>query len=433
MKTIKLLTRSRRAILFSAKSTSRILLSKQGVRHGSWYRVGERAQSTSPAGQPNFAGQNSPGVKDTEKSSSKGSRFQTVPFYSYFRSLKWTPIPLSLGFALLAYQHYRRVLRRGAQGTQCTEEELIKNDWEITCYRMMPWKSVSRVWGWVNNIDLPPWARERVLTWYVNAFDCDLNEAEVGDLTAYRNLGEFFRRDLKAGLRPVDPNSSVVSPADGKVLHHGKVDCGVIEQVKGVSYSLPVFLGVPAWITQKSPIASASNINKVNSEEYCSTLLKHKKGTSLYYFVVYLAPGDYHKFHSPADWQVEFRRHFAGELLSVSPSVAGWIGGLFSLNERAVYVGSWKHGFFSMTAVGATNVGSIRVYGDADLHTNSRRLKKNTHQDKWFEKPIALKKGDCFGEFNLGSTIVIVFEAPDDSKFNLCDGGRVRVGEGLLP
>ncbi len=48
----------------------------------------------------------------------------------------------------------------------------------------------------------------------------------------------------------------------------------------------------------------------------------------------------------------------------MNPSVASWIGGLFSLNERAVYVGTWRHGFFSMTAVGATNVGSIRVYGD---------------------------------------------------------------------
>jgi len=34
------------------------------------------------------------------------------------------------------------------------------------------------------------------------------------------------------------------------------------------------------------------------------------------------------------------------------------------LNERAVYVGEWEHGFFSMTAVGATNVGSIKVHSD---------------------------------------------------------------------
>jgi phosphatidylserine decarboxylase len=47
--------------------------------------------------------------------------------------------------------------------------------------------------------------------------------------------------------------------------------------------------------------------------------------------------------------------------------MAQWIPDLFTLNERAVYVGRWKHGFFSLTAVGATNVGSIHVYCDKVL------------------------------------------------------------------
>ena len=35
--------------------------------------------------------------------------------------------------------------------------------------------------------------------------------------------------------------------------------------------------------------------------------------------------------------------------------------GLFALNERTVLLGSWVHGFFSYTAVGAFNVGSIQL------------------------------------------------------------------------
>jgi len=53
-----------------------------------------------------------------------------------------------------------------------------------------------------------------------------------------------------------------------------------------------------------------------------------------------------------------------GLLLGVSPYFARHIPGLLSLNERVVYIGEWQHGFMALTAVGATNVGSIRIYHD---------------------------------------------------------------------
>lgn len=58
---------------------------------------------------------------------------------------------------------------------------------------------------------------------------------------------------------------------------------------------------------------------------------------------------------------------FSGDLLSVSELVARRVRGLFNFNERAVYYGTWQHGFFAMAAVGATNVGSIKVYHDKVL------------------------------------------------------------------
>jgi phosphatidylserine decarboxylase len=44
---------------------------------------------------------------------------------------------------------------------------------------------------------------------------------------------------------------------------------------------------------------------------------------------------------------------------------------------------------------------------------------------------IEMGKGQPFGEFRLGSTIVLLFEAPKDYKFKLVNGQRILVGEGI--
>lgn len=78
--------------------------------------------------------------------------------------------------------------------------------------------------------------------------------------------------------------------------------------------------------------------------------------------------------------------------------------------------------FFFFTPAGATNVGSVQVYLDEDLKTNKwRGLKVGTNKDKDFDelrlkKETVLKKGELVGQFNMGSTIVLVFEAPNTFK-----------------
>ncbi len=161
---------------------------------------------------------------------------------------------------------------------------------------------------------------------------------------------------------------------------------------------------------------------------------------------------------------VERRRHFAGELYSVSPYLQRTLPGLFTLNERVVLLGRWRWGFFSYVPVGATNVGSIKINFDRELRTNS--LTTDTAADRSAEEAAkkgepylgyaeatyenssavleghALRRGEEMGGFQLGSTIVLVFEAPVSEQdpsgqahkgwtWAVEKGQKIKVGQAL--
>jgi phosphatidylserine decarboxylase len=268
---------------------------------------------------------------------------------------------------------------------------------------------MSRLWGYINSLELPVWFRPYSLSVYAYAFGCNLDEIEPADLKAYPSLGSFFYRKLKPGVRPVDA-AVLVSPADGTVLHFGTIQGRRIEQVKGITYSLDALLGVerpgsPVAVTnttasehnrdmsivddrefanvngieysldqliggsstpgsetpttegieETGAVADASGPPKkfgaqidasvVEPEQNIQETLVHdasvaremglkavleegekvrkrrstsatsvKPGNALFFSVIYLAPGDYHRFHSPTAWVVEKRRHFVGML-----------------------------------------------------------------------------------------------------------------------
>lgn len=81
---------------------------------------------------------------------------------------------------------------------------------------------------------------------------------------------------------------------------------------------------------------------------------------------------------------------------------------------------------------GATNVGTVKVYFDKALQTNRPKYRHAYNsRDKCLGTTVSLTKGDAFGEFRMGSTIVLVFEAPVNFNFRIAPGHRVRMGECL--
>lgn len=353
--------------------------------------------------------------------------------------------------------------------------------WQVRAYGALPLKMASRAWGHFNSIDLPEKMREPSFKFYAWLFGVNLDEMKDPNLQNYKNLGEFFYRELRAGTRPI-ADSPLVSPCDGKMLQFGTlVENSRIEKVKGVSYTLDSFLGskeskqvnIPPpehgiELERHQAFARMNGISytvdeMVGSENHDVTkigdmtaesqftppkeLLGPYKGpdpkSQMFYCVIYLAPGDYHRFHSPASWVTQMRRHYVGELFSVAPYFQSRMADLFCLNERVALLGRWRYGFFSMTPVGATNVGSIIINFDSHLRTNSRydleglRSRKSDCYEATYRaaSPVLhgfpLVRGDEIGGFKLGSTIVLIFEAPGHFEFKVREGDHVKMGQAL--
>ncbi|KAL7753750.1 phosphatidylserine decarboxylase 1 [Sorochytrium milnesiophthora] len=412
----------------------------------------------------------------------------------------WIPtIPVGVGLSLIAFIQYRRLARKRQQLPAHQTDDAgpvhvsMDAPWQLHLLLTLPLRSLSRLWGYMHNdIVIPVWLRSPLYRLYAGLFGCNLDEMKQPDLKAYPNLGTFFYREIDLDrYRPVDPTAEVISPCDGTIIHWGVIAStgDIVHNVKGASYKVAQLLGKREMDIREhshsQQVLTSEQIMRINTIEYgveellgveagAETEVEHatvtgaatttgaapsasqsgsamaakvpdtiKKG--LFFAVIYLAPGDYHRFHSPVDWEVKERRHIHGELLSVSPKLLDVVPDLFTLNERVALMGTWKHGMFSMIPVGATNVGSVKINFDDTLLTNVAKPEKHVTL-RLYDPPVKSQKLDEMGGFMLGSTIVLVFEAPLEQFVWTIDqlkekrmveglvgprGVRIKVGESL--
>jgi phosphatidylserine decarboxylase len=261
----------------------------------------------------------------------------------------------------------------------------------------VPRAALTRFMGWFSKIENPLVRDISIGCWRLFS-DLDLSEAEK---THFKSLHDCFTRELRPGLRPADPDPSiVVSPSDGIIGAYGSIRDGELYQIKGAPYSLLDLVGDPTLVET------------------------HKNGR---FVTLRLTSSMYHRFHAPHDCRIEQVTLIHGDTWNVNPIALKRIERLFCKNERAVIRTRLATGdALTMVPVAAILVASIR------LHALDMVLNAQTRERRVFPCDASVKKGDELGWFEHGSTIILL--APPHFEFcdNVSEWARIRAGQPLF-
>ena len=281
---------------------------------------------------------------------------------------------------------------RGLISTLTQQEDL-----NFLLTNRIPRAALTRFMGWFSKLENPLVRDLSIACWRLFS-ELDLGEARK---TKFASLHDCFIRELRAGLRPFDPDPRIVaSPCDAIVGAFGAIADTELFQIKGAPYELLDLLGDPELVAA------------------------HRNGR---FVTLRLTSGMYHRFHAPHEGRIEQVNFISGDTWNVNPIALKRIERLFCKNERAVIRTRLAGGeAITLVPVAAILVASIR------LHVLDRVLHAGLPGPSVFACDARLRKGEELGWFEHGSTIILL--APDHFEFceNVSEGVRIRAGEALM-
>lgn len=236
----------------------------------------------------------------------------------------------------------------------------------------------------------PKWFARWLKYKLIESLKLDVQEAEH-EVDHYPSFGAFFSRRLKNGARPI-ASDGFVSPCDGRLQSFETITSDLLLQSKGIHYSLKNLLG-------------DSGAEK-----------KYQGGMAI---TIYLAPHNYHRVHTPENMNIQRTKKISGDLWPVNRSSVEKIHPLFCLNERWIAeadVGGL--GRMSLVMVGATNVGKMEVFHLTQEQNQSIDLDIE-HPEK-----VILQKGQEFGVFHMGSTVILILDRNLSEHYKMKPSGR---------
>lgn len=246
---------------------------------------------------------------------------------------------------------------------------------------LLPKALLSRTTGLLTRIPLPRGLRGPLFRAFARRYGAALEQMQ-GNPEDYRSFAAFFRRPLLPDARPLG-DTPLVWPCDGKVVTTGPIAGDRIPQIKGQDYGLEEFVG---------------------DAELAAALSGGSQAT------VYLAPGDYHRVHSPFDGELRGVRPIPGTLFPVNPPAVRAIPKLFVRNARHVLPCRLGDGrAAAVVLVGALNVGDTSITA----------------------QPGPVQRGQELGQFGFGSTAVVLM-GPGEPSWPECPPDlAVAMGAGV--
>ncbi len=243
---------------------------------------------------------------------------------------------------------------------------------------------ISQIFGKFASKAFPTPVQKFINASYVKLMGLDMSEFEPS--SSYPTLNKLFTRHL---IQPRDFNTDemvMISPCDALVSECGKVHDFTSFQIKGMKYKVDELLGEHIDGKNKHRVKNGRFIN------------------------FYLSPRDYHRYHIPFDCRITKAVHIPGKLYPVNFTYLNKQQDLFIENERVVIECFTKEDkLFYMVLVGALNVGKMEVSFEPSIQTNSDIRESVSYE----YDELHMSKGDDFGCFQMGSTIVLIAEDMD--------------------
>ena len=216
---------------------------------------------------------------------------------------------------------------------------------------------------------------------YVKLMGLDMTDFK--NPSEYPTLNRLFTRSIQNNPREITTDTNImIAPTDSLVSDFGEIVEGKAYQIKGMSYDIKELFG---------------EHHKQASDDVDGGVFAN----------FYLSPKDYHRYHAPQTLKIISLTHIPGKLYPVNFPLLRNKKNLFVENERVIIEAKDQNNkTFVMVLVGALNVGKMVVTFEDKVNTNS----DITEPQHYTYENLTLEKGELFGWFEMGSTILLFAE-----------------------